>query len=106
MRGCLVLLLLVAFQVAVFWLFQFPIPKENRDLVTYMLGQLSGFVGAGILFYFGTTQSSREKSEALERIGEHGGPPRGERRDRRCTCPPKPSFGHEETGEFPDDEAR
>ncbi|WP_156313573.1 hypothetical protein [Erythrobacter sp. SG61-1L] len=68
MRAVLVLLLVGAFELALFWLFQWPIPKGNRDLVTYMLGQLSGLALAAVTFYFGTSQSSREKSDAMARL--------------------------------------
>lgn len=89
MRALLVLLLLGAFELALFWLFQWPIPEGNRDLVTYMLGQLSGLAGAGVIFYFGSSQSSREKTEAIERMAQLPPAP---------TTPPilpTPTFGKE-----------
>ena len=71
MRGFLVLFLLAAFQLALFALFKWEVPAGNKEIVIYMLGQLSGFVGAGIIFYFGTTQSSREKTDAISEIARH-----------------------------------
>lgn len=58
MSGVLALSVLIAFQVALFWLMQFDIPHGNENLVTFMLGQLSGFAGAAITFYLGNTEAA------------------------------------------------
>ena len=65
MRGVLTVMLLGAFQTALFWLFQFEVPSSNRDLVVFMLGQLSGFAGAAVAYYLGTSKSSNDKDELL-----------------------------------------
>lgn len=65
MRSFLAIVLLAAFQVSLFWLFQWEVPQANRDLVVFMLGQLSGFTGAGLAFYFNTSKSSADKNEIL-----------------------------------------
>lgn len=65
MRGVLALLLLGAFELALFWLFQFEVPQTNRDLVVFMLGQLSGFTGAAVAYYLGTSKSSSDKDKRL-----------------------------------------
>ena len=79
MRGFLVLILLAGFQLALFALFKWEVPAGNKEIVIYMLGQLSGFVGAGIIFYFGTTQSSREKTDTIAGMARHeAGRPTGQ----------------------------
>ncbi len=53
-------------------LYIFPIPPANKDLIVFMLGQLSGFMGAVMAFNFGTTKGSVEKTQML---ADRGVPP-------------------------------
>ncbi len=46
-------------------LYLLPIPAENKDLIVFMLGQLSGFTGAVVAFNFGTTKGSADKTQLL-----------------------------------------
>jgi hypothetical protein len=46
-------------------LFCIPIPDANKDLITYMLGQLSGFAG-GIVAYHYTLSASQREQEARQ----------------------------------------
>lgn len=46
-------------------LYLMPIPPENKDLIVFMLGQLSGFTGAVMAFNFGTSRGSSEKTAML-----------------------------------------
>jgi hypothetical protein len=46
-------------------LFFREVPSANRDIIVYMVGQLSGFTGAVIAFWFGTTRESAKKTEML-----------------------------------------
>jgi len=71
MRGVLALLLLVSFQVALAALFKFHVPETNRDMVIYMLGQLSGMVTAGLAFYFNTSKSSVDKNAVIANMGDN-----------------------------------
>lgn len=48
-------------------LYVFPIPAENKDLIVFMLGQLSGFTGAVVAFNFGTSRGSSEKTALMAR---------------------------------------
>lgn len=59
-----------SFVGAIVMLFNYRFPTENRELLTYMLGQLSGFAGACIAFYFSTTLGGEHKSELLARQTE------------------------------------
>lgn len=65
MRGFLTVILLLGFLGALAALFQWVVPEANEKLVTYMLGQLSGFVSACVLFYVGTSKSSSDKNDTI-----------------------------------------
>lgn len=51
------------FMVALFLLFKVTVPQGNKDLITYMLGQLSGFVG-GVMAAHYTIKAGQEKLDA------------------------------------------
>lgn len=65
MQAALALLLVIAFLLAGLALFRWAVPSDNRELLTYMLGQLSGMVTTALAFYFATTKSSSDKNRAL-----------------------------------------
>lgn len=99
MRGFLAITLLACFMVALFWLFQRKVPPENLDLVVYMLGQLSTLAAGAMVYYFGTSKSSADKNEIIQKrtrepdhVDDAGNPV-----PIRHTRPPMPSptFGHE-----------
>lgn len=70
MRATLAIVLVLAFLAAGLALFRWAVPEGNRDLLTYMLGQLSGMVTTALAFYFATTKSSADKNEVLaEAVG-------------------------------------
>lgn len=46
-------------------LYLFPVPDSNKDLIVFMLGQLSGFMGAVISYNFGTSKSSADKNAVI-----------------------------------------
>ena len=70
MRGSLAIILLLSFQAALFALFSFKVPDSNRDMVIYMLGQLSGMVTTALAFYFATTKSSQDKNAVIASVTE------------------------------------
>jgi len=47
------------------FLFLRDVPVANRDIVVYMVGQLSGAFTTTIAFWFGTTRESSRKTELL-----------------------------------------
>lgn len=57
-------------------LYVFPIPADNKDLIVFMLGQLSGFMGAVMAFNFGTSKGSADKTAMLANrpAGTHSDP--------------------------------
>lgn len=63
----LTFILLSAFNAALFALFQMAVPEGNRDIVVYMLGQLSGMVGAAVAFWLGTTRNSQVKTDIISK---------------------------------------
>jgi len=67
MRGGLAAVLVAAFMLALSWLFNRPIPQENEQLVTYMLGALQTFAGGAVAYYFATSKSSSDKNALIDR---------------------------------------
>lgn len=41
------------------------IPPENKDLVIFLVGQLSTFVGMGYSFFLGSSKGSKDKTAAM-----------------------------------------
>lgn len=82
MRGFLAVALLACFMLALAWLMRAPVPEPNRDLVTYMLGQVSGFASACVVFYFGTTKGSADKTDIIAKMPPPGSPAAAE----TCRC--------------------
>lgn len=97
MRGLLAALLVGAFMLALSWLFQHAIPASNEQLVTFMLGQLSGFAGAAVAYYLGTSKSSSDKNEMLRDRDNLAPPPPSPPVNDQCDCGehemPHPEFG-------------
>jgi hypothetical protein len=58
-------LVLAAFNTALFALFKVAVPEGNRDIVVYMIGQLSGFAAAAVAYWLGTTRNSQNKTDLL-----------------------------------------
>lgn len=79
MRGALTLILTAGFLIALAALMKVPVPPDNRDMVFYMLGQLSGGFMLGIGFYLASSKSSEDKNDivarALERPSGNPGDP-------------------------------
>ena len=99
MRATLAIVLVFAFLAAGLALFRWAVPEGNRDLLTYMLGQLSGMVTTALAFYFATSKSSADKNDIL---GEAVHGPREVEVVNRASDPvpttdlPRPDFGHED----------
>lgn len=47
-----------------------PVPADNHDLIVFMLGQLSGFVGGVVAFHYGTSAGSQRKTDLLAQAGK------------------------------------
>lgn len=55
--------LIMAFVTAMFLLFWRAIPGANEQLIVYMLGQLSGFVGSVVAFHYVLSKTSEKAAE-------------------------------------------
>jgi hypothetical protein len=71
MRGTLAIVLLLSFQLALAALFKWQVPETNRDMIIYMLGQLSGMVTTALVFYFGTSKSSQDKNAVISNMTDN-----------------------------------
>lgn len=52
--------LISSFVGALFALFWFPIPPGNEQVVTYMIGQLSGFAGGVVAYHYTMSAGAKE----------------------------------------------
>src|SRR5688572_27271595 len=59
-RDLIGLVLIGSFIGAMGAMFQVAIPEQNKDLLTYMLGQLSGFVAAVVALHYVTKAGEKE----------------------------------------------
>jgi|LakMenE18May11ns_1017448.scaffolds.fasta_scaffold9959624_5 hypothetical protein len=71
MRATLAIVLLLSFQLALAALFKWQVPETNRDMIIYMLGQLSGMVTTALVFYFGTSKSSQDKNAVISNMTDN-----------------------------------
>lgn len=62
MTWLLPLLMFGLFSALSYALMKFAIPVENRDLLIFMTGQVSGFMAAGVTYWLGSSRGSAEKS--------------------------------------------
>lgn len=58
-------LLVGAFITTMTALFTITVPASNREVLVYMVGQLSGFAAAAVAFWLGTTRQSENKTNLL-----------------------------------------
>ena len=65
MRASLALILVAAFCGSLAALFVWVVPKENVDLVNFMLGQLSILTAGAVGFYINTSKSSSDKNVVI-----------------------------------------
>jgi len=54
-----------AFTSTLVLLLKYDVPQTNRDIVVYMIGQLSGGFTSALAFWLGTTRESGRKTEML-----------------------------------------
>lgn len=65
LRDAIGIALISGFLSALGMLFFKAIPGENEQLITYMLGQLSGFAGGIVAYHYSSTAGSQHKSDLL-----------------------------------------
>lgn len=54
-----------SFLVSLVLLYFFEVPQPNKEVLVYMLGQLSGLTSSCVLYWVATTHSSGQKTELL-----------------------------------------
>lgn len=54
-----------AFTATLVLLLKFDVPATNRDIIVYMIGQLSGGFTSALAFWLGTTRDSAKKTDLL-----------------------------------------
>lgn len=63
--SALTVFLISGFMAVLVSLFLWHVPDGNRETLVYMAGQLSGFTGAAIAYWYNTTHGSARKTEIL-----------------------------------------
>jgi hypothetical protein len=63
-----------AFTATLVLLLKFDVPATNRDIVVYMIGQLSGGFTSALAFWLGTTSNSGRKTDLLAQAPPVGKP--------------------------------
>lgn len=61
------------FTITLLLLLYYDVPTTNRDIVVYMIGQLSGGFTSALAFWLGTTRESSRKTELLAQANPIGG---------------------------------
>jgi hypothetical protein len=55
--------------VGITWaLIKIPIPAENRDSLSILLGIIAGGVGSLVGYYFGSSKGSKQKTDLIDKI--------------------------------------
>lgn len=66
MTFTLPLLMFVLFSAMAYGLIKYAIPPENKDILVFMAGQVSGFMAAGVTYWLGSSRGSAEKQMKLK----------------------------------------
>ena len=69
-RDLLAMFLINAFVVALFYLLGRQFPKQNEQLIVYMLGQLSGFTGTAVALYFTASKQDEQTADDRTKIAD------------------------------------
>lgn len=62
LRDVFGIIIILAFAAVVLALFVFTIPEENKDIVNFMLGQLSALAGAVIGYHYTKSKGDEDKT--------------------------------------------
>lgn len=60
----------VGFYLTLVALMFLPIPDQNRELVSMMIGHLSGFVAGIVTYHFGSSSESADKNATIGTLAE------------------------------------
>jgi len=61
---------MASFIIMVLALIYIPIPKDNQDSLTLLIGIIAGGIGSLVGYYFGSSKGSQKKSDLIEKITE------------------------------------
>ena len=67
MPSAITMMMCAMFGAIVGALFIWAIPGENKDIVVYMAGQVSGILTSCVTYWVGSTRASKDKDELLRR---------------------------------------
>ena len=57
-----------AFGVVAYMVFNEAIPQQNREMALYLVGQLSGFVGSAVSYWVGSSAGSASKDATIKKL--------------------------------------
>jgi len=60
--------IVVGFLGAMIALFVIPVKTANKELLSYMLGQLSGFLGGVVAYHYASTAAQQQGSNSLSKM--------------------------------------
>lgn len=66
MTWALPLLMFLLFSGMAYGLMKYAIPVENKDILVFMAGQVSGFMAAGVTYWLGSSRGSAEKQMQIK----------------------------------------
>ncbi len=61
-------IVVAAFAVVSWLVFNEAIPQQNREMALYLVGQLSGFVGTCIAYWVGSSAGSASKDQTIKKL--------------------------------------
>jgi hypothetical protein len=68
MTWLLPLLMFLLFSAMAYGLIKYAIPVENKDILVFMAGQVSGFMAAGVTYWLGSSRGSAEKQMDIKGV--------------------------------------
>lgn len=68
MTWLLPLLMFLLFSAMAYGLMKWAIPTENKDILVFMAGQVSGFMAAGVTYWLGSSRGSAEKQMSIKGV--------------------------------------
>lgn len=57
-----------AFGMVAYMVFNEAIPQQNREMALYLVGQLSGFVGSAVSYWVGSSAGSASKDQTIKKL--------------------------------------
>lgn len=61
-------IVVAAFAMVAYMVFDEAIPQQNREMALYLVGQLSGFVGTCVAYWVGSSAGSASKDQTIKKL--------------------------------------